>query len=190
MVPHQQGLGDSSCSPSCSELWLDSHSSPSLLRLIKQLQVQAHHDLPRGDLVQEETFCNWSLGALVLLDVCHTDLCPAQKVWNAETQRAQERGARACRRTSASTHTQQKRKQAFGPAPAVHFNRAKLHRRGFSQTMSNSSSIKTKQAHEWKNPLWNSQLPHFRDFSFYDVSIRPKFSVKPECEPAGGDRAK
>lgn len=51
------------------------------LRFIKQLEVQADHDLSRGDLVQQETLGNWTLGTLVLLDVGHTDLRPTQKIW-------------------------------------------------------------------------------------------------------------
>lgn len=39
------------------------------LRLIEQLQVLADHDLSRGNPVQQETLRNWTLGALVLLDV-------------------------------------------------------------------------------------------------------------------------
>lgn len=53
---------------------------PGLLWFIKQLQVKANHNLSRGDLVQQETLCNWPLGALVFLDVSHSDLCPSQKV--------------------------------------------------------------------------------------------------------------
>lgn len=53
---------------------------PGLLWLIKQLQVKADHDLSRRDLVQEETLGNWPLGALVFLDVSHSDLCPTQKI--------------------------------------------------------------------------------------------------------------
>lgn len=51
------------------------------LRFIKQLKVQADHNLSRGDLVQQETLGNWTLGTLVLLDVGDTDLCPTQKIW-------------------------------------------------------------------------------------------------------------
>lgn len=51
-----------------------------LLRLIKQLQVKADHNLSRGDLMQQETLRNWPLGALVFLDVGHSDLCPTQKI--------------------------------------------------------------------------------------------------------------
>lgn len=53
---------------------------PGLLWFIKQLQVKADHNLSRGDLMQQETLCNWPLGALVFLDVSHSDLCPTQKV--------------------------------------------------------------------------------------------------------------
>ena len=50
------------------------------LGLIKELKVQADHNLSRGDLVQQETLGHRTLGALVLLDVSHTDLRPTQEI--------------------------------------------------------------------------------------------------------------
>lgn len=56
------------------------HAWVGSLRLIEQLQVQADHDLSRGNFVQQETLRNGTLGALVLLDVGHADLRPTQKI--------------------------------------------------------------------------------------------------------------
>lgn len=62
------------------------------LGLIKQLQVQADHDLSRGNFMQQETLCNWTLGTLVLLDVSHADLRPTQKIWKEKHTDPPQRG--------------------------------------------------------------------------------------------------